>query len=67
MKRPHIRITDNTRTPLQIARGVHDDYEATRYMDKAVAQAVAQIQRPSRIATENVRQILTKRFLEAIR
>jgi hypothetical protein len=40
---------------------------ATRYMDKAVAQAVAQIQRPSRIATENVRQILTQRFLEAIK
>lgn len=67
MKRPIIRITDNTRTPLQIARGVHDDYEATRYMDRAVAQATAQIQRPSRIITENVRQILTQRFLEAIK
>jgi len=52
------------------ARLTHDDTQgemATRYMDKAVAQAVAQIQRPSRIATENVRQILTKRFLEAIK
>jgi hypothetical protein len=67
MKRPHVRITDNTRTPLQIARATHDDYKATRYMDKALSQAVAQIQRPSRIATENVRQTLTQRFLEAIK
>jgi hypothetical protein len=36
-------------------------------MDRAVAQATAQIQRPSRIATENVRQTLTQRFLEAIK
>jgi hypothetical protein len=63
MKRPHIRITDNTRTPLQIARGVHDDYEATRYMDKAVAQ----IQRPSRQAVETVRVRFTQRLLEAIK
>jgi hypothetical protein len=67
MKRPHVRITDNTRTPLQIARATHDDYKATRYMDKALSQAVAQIQRPSRQATENVRQSFTKRFLEAIK
>jgi hypothetical protein len=48
----------------------HDDAQgamATRYMDKAVAQAVAQIQRPSRQATESVRQRFTQRFLEAIR
>ena len=52
------------------ARLTYDDTQgamATRYMDKAVTQAVAQIQRPSRIATENVRQILTQRFLEAIK
>jgi hypothetical protein len=36
-------------------------------MDRAIAQAVAQIQRPSRQATENVRQTLTQRFLEAIK
>jgi hypothetical protein len=52
------------------ARLTHDDTQgarATRYMDGIVKQATAQIQRPSRQATENVRQILTQRFLEAIR
>jgi hypothetical protein len=52
------------------ARMTYDDTQgliSTRYMDRALSQAVAQIQRPSRIATENVRQILTKRFLEAIK
>jgi hypothetical protein len=67
MKRAHTRITDNTRTPLQIARGVHDDYEATRYMDRLVKQAVAQIQRPSRQAVETVRVRFTQRLLEAIK
>jgi hypothetical protein len=48
----------------------HDDTQgamATRYMDKAVAQAVAQIQRPSRQAVETVRVRFTQRFLEAIK
>jgi hypothetical protein len=52
------------------ARMTYDDTQgliSTRYMDRAVTQAVAQIQRPSRIATENVRQTLTQRFLEAIK
>jgi hypothetical protein len=52
------------------ARLTHDDINgarATRYMDKVLSQAVAQIQRPSRQATENVRQRFTQRFLEAIK
>ena len=52
------------------ARLTHDDTQgamATRYMDKAVAQAVAQIQRPSRQAVETVRVMFTQRFLEAIK
>jgi hypothetical protein len=52
------------------ARMTYDDTQgliSTRYMDRAIAQAVAQIERPSRIATENVRQTLTQRFLEAIK
>jgi hypothetical protein len=52
------------------ARLTHDDTQgamATRYMDKAVAQAVAQIQRPSRQAVETVRVRFTQRFLEAIK
>jgi hypothetical protein len=44
-----------------------DDIEATRYMDGTISQAYAQIQRPARQATENVRIKLTQRFLEAIR
>ena len=55
---------------VRLARLTHDDTQgliSTRYMDRAVAQATAQIQRPSRIITENVRQILTQRFLEAIK
>jgi hypothetical protein len=51
----------------KLARHDAEGVEATRYMDRAVTQAVAQIQRPSRIATENVRQILTQRFLEALK
>ena len=52
------------------ARMTYDDTQgliSTRYMDRALSQAVAQIERPSRIATENVRQTLTQRFLEAIK
>ena len=52
------------------ARMTYDDTQgliSTRYMDRAITQAVAQIERPSRIATENVRQTLTQRFLEAIK
>jgi hypothetical protein len=52
------------------AKMTYDDTQgliSTRYMDRALSQAVAQIQRPSRIATENVRQTLTQRFLEAIK
>ena len=51
----------------KLVRHDAEGVEATRYMDKALSQAVAQIQRPSRIATENVRQTLTQRFLEAIK
>jgi hypothetical protein len=68
--RTRIKLNDTHLDAVRRARLTHDDTQgaqATRYMDKAVAQAVAQIQRPSRIATENVRQILTKRFLEAIK
>ena len=52
------------------ARLTYDDTQgliSTRYMDKAVAQAVAQIQRPSRQAVETVRVRFTQRFLEAIK
>jgi hypothetical protein len=52
---------------VKLARHDAEGVEATRYMDRAVTQATAQIQRPSRIATENVRQTLTQRFLEAIK
>jgi hypothetical protein len=68
--RTRIKLNHSHLDAVRRARLTHDDTQgamATRYMDKAVAQAVAQIQRPSRIATENVRQILTKRFLEAIK
>jgi hypothetical protein len=51
----------------KLARYDAEGVEATRYMDRAVAQATAQIQRPSRIATENVRQSMTQRFLEVIK
>jgi len=51
----------------KLARHFAEGVEATRYLDRAVTQAIAQIQRPSRIATENVRQTLTQRFLEAIK
>jgi hypothetical protein len=52
------------------ARLAHDDTQgliSTRYMDKAISQAVAQIQRPSRQAVETVRIRFTQRFLEAIK
>jgi hypothetical protein len=65
-----IKLNDTHMDAVRRARLTHDDTQgamATRYMDKAVAQAVAQIQRPSRQATENVRQRFTQRFLEAIK
>jgi hypothetical protein len=68
--RTRIKLNDTHMDAVRRARLAHDDTQgaqATRYMDKAVAQAVAQIQRPSRQATENVRQRFTQRFLEAIR
>jgi hypothetical protein len=68
--RTRIKLNDTHMDAVRRARLTHDDTQgamATRYMDKAVAQAVAQIQRPSRQATENVRIRFTQRFLEAIR
>jgi hypothetical protein len=68
--RTRIKLNDTHMDAVRRARLTHDDTQgamATRYMDKAVAQAVAQIQRPSRQATENVRQRFTQRFLEAIK
>jgi hypothetical protein len=68
--RTRIKLNDTHMDAVRRARLTHDDTQgamATRYMDKAVAQAVAQIQRPSRIIAENVRQTLTQRFLEAIK
>jgi hypothetical protein len=68
--RTRIKLNDTHMDAVRRARLTHDDTQgaqATRYMDKAVAQAVAQIQRPSRQATENVRVMFTQRFLEAIK
>jgi hypothetical protein len=68
--RTRIKLNDTHMDAVRRARLTYDDTQgamATRYMDKAVAQAVAQIQRPTRQATENVRQRFTQRFLEAIR
>ena len=72
MKRANttIKLNDTHMDAVRRARLTYDDIngaQATRYMDKAVTQAVAQIQRPSRQATENVRQRFTQRFLEAIK
>jgi len=72
MKRANttIKLNDTHMDAVRRARLAHDDIEgarATRYMDKAVAQAVAQIQRPSRQAVETVRVMFTQRFLEAIK
>jgi hypothetical protein len=66
----HTKIDHVHLEAVRRARMTYDDTQgliSTRYMDRAITQAVAQIQRPSRIATENVRQILTQRFLEAIK
>jgi hypothetical protein len=68
--RTRIKLNDTHMDAVRRARLTHDDTQgliSTRYMDRAITQAVAQIQRPSRIATENVRQTLTQRFLEAIK
>jgi hypothetical protein len=68
--RTRIKLNDTHMDAVRRARLTHDDTQgamATRYMDKAVAQAVAQIHRPSRQATENVRQRFTQRFLEVIK
>jgi hypothetical protein len=65
-----IKLNDTHMDAVRRARLTHDDTQgamATRYMDKAVAQAVAQIQRPSRQAVETVRVMFTQRFLEAIK
>ena len=65
-----IKLNDTHMDAVRRARLTYDDINgarATRYRDKAVAQAVAQIQRPSRQATENVRHRFTQRFLEAIK
>jgi len=66
----HTKIDHVHLEAVRRARMTYDDTQgliSTRYMDKALSQAVAQIQRPSRQATENVRQSFTKRFLEAIK
>jgi hypothetical protein len=66
----HTKIDHVHLEAVRRARLTHDDTQgaqATRYMDKAVAQAVAQIQRPSRQAVETVRIRFTQRFLEAIK
>jgi hypothetical protein len=68
--RTRIKLNDTHMDAVRRARLTHDDTQgamATRYMDKAVSQAVAQIQRPARQATENVRVRFTQRFLEAIK
>ena len=66
----HTKIDHVHLEAVRRARMTYDDTQgliSTRYMDKALSQAVAQIQRPSRQATENVRQSFTQRFLEAIK
>jgi hypothetical protein len=68
--RTRIKLNDTHMDAVRRARLAHDDNrgaQATRYMDAIVKQAVAQIQRPSRQATENVRVMFTQRFLEAIK
>jgi hypothetical protein len=68
--RTRIKLNHSHLDAVRRARLTHDDTQgamATRYMDKAVAQAVAQIRRPSRQAVETVRVMFTQRFLEAIR
>jgi hypothetical protein len=72
MKRANIttKLNRDHLEAVRRARLTHNDTQgaqATRYMDKAVAQAVAQIQRPSRQAVETVRVRFTQLFLEAIK
>jgi hypothetical protein len=65
-----IKLNDTHMDAVRRARLAHDDTQgamATRYMNKALSQAVAQIQRPSRQAVETVRVRFTQRFLEAIK
>jgi len=43
-----------------------EDAKVTRYMDRAVAQATAQINSLAKQATDNVNRNFAKRFLEAL-
>ena len=53
-----------------VARNRHNDIQDAKvvaYMDRAVAQAEAQIQSLSAQATDNVNRNFVKRFLEAVK
>ena len=52
-----------------VARNRYNDIEDAKviaYMDRAVAQAEAQIQRPSREVAHKVNQTFMRRFMEAL-